>query len=136
MPTVTESFSGLYAFLGYFGAACVLLVIFCIVYLWVTPYHELRLVREGKCAPAVSFGGAVIGFVIPMASAIAHSVSFMDMLVWALVALLVQVLVFLILRVTLTGLVHDIAGDRMGPAVVVAVFSTAAGILSAACMSW
>ncbi len=136
MPTVSESLNGLYAFLGYFGAACVLLAIFCLVYLWVTPYHELRLVRQGKCAPAVSFGGAIIGFVIPMASAIAHSVSFMDMLLWARVALLVQVLVFLTLRVTLTGLVHDIAEDRMGPAMVVAVFSTAAGILSAASMSW
>jgi len=136
MPTVSESLSGLYAFLGYFGASSVLLVLFCVVYLWVTPYHELRLVRQGKCAPAVSFGGAIIGFVIPMASAISHSVSFLDMLLWALVALLVQVLVFFVLKLTLTGLVHDIAEDRMGSAVVLAVFSVAAGILSAASMSW
>jgi putative membrane protein len=136
MPTVSESLSGLYAFLGYFGASCTLLAIFCFVYLWVTPYHELRLVREGKCAPAVSFGGAVIGFVIPLASAISHSLSFIDMFLWALVALVVQVLVFFALRLTLTGMVHDIAEDRMGPAVIVAVFSVAAGILSAASMSW
>ncbi len=58
------------------------------------------------------------------------------MLLWALVALVVQVLVFLTLRVALTELVHDIAEDRMGPAMVVAVFSTAAGILSAASMLW
>ena len=136
MPTVSESLNGLYAFLGYFGASCALLVIFSFVYLWVTPYHELRLVRQGKCAPAVSFGGAIIGFVIPLASAISHSVSFLDMLLWAVVALLVQVFVFFTLKLTLTGLVHDIAEDRMGPAVVVAVFSVAAGILSAASMSW
>ncbi len=136
MPTVSESFSGLYAFLGYFGASCALLALFCLVYLWVTPYPELRLVREGKCAPAVSFGGAVLGFVIPLASAIAHSVSFIDMLLWAVVALLVQVLVFFALRLLLADLVHDIASDRMGPALVVAVFSVAAGILSAASTSW
>ncbi len=136
MPTASESLSGLYAFLGYFGTSCALLVLFCFIYLWVTPYHELRLVREGKCAPAVSFGGAVIGFVIPLASAIAHSLSFLDMFLWALVALVVQVLVFLVLRLSLTGLVHDIAEDRMGPAVIVAVFSSAAGILSAASMTW
>jgi putative membrane protein len=136
MPTVPESLSGLFDFLGYFGASCALLALFCFVYLWATPYHEIRLVRKGKCAPAVSFGGAVFGFVIPMASAITHSISFADMLLWALVALLIQVLVFLALRLSLTGLVHDIADDRMGPAVIVAVFSVAAGILSAACMSW
>ncbi|HTP65873.1 MAG TPA: DUF350 domain-containing protein [Geobacteraceae bacterium] len=136
MPTASESLSGLFAFLGYFGASCALLVLFCVIYLWVTPYHELRLVSEGKCAPAVSFGGAVFGFVIPLASAIVHSLSFLDMFLWALVALLVQVLVFVILRLVLRGMVRDIAEDRMGPAVIVAVFSAAAGILSSACMSW
>lgn len=135
-PTVMESFSGLYAFIGYFAASAILLVLFCCIYLWVTPYPELRLVQGGKTAPAISFGGAVLGFVLPLASAIAHSVSFMDMTLWALVALVVQVLVFLVLRATLSGMVRDIGEDRMGPAIVVAVFSIAAGILNAACMTW
>jgi putative membrane protein len=135
-PTVLESFSGLGAFFGYFGASAVLLVLFCVVYLRVTPYAELSLVKEGKTAPAISFGGAVIGFVLPLAGAITHSVSFLDMALWALVALVVQVIVFLVLKVCLPGLVRDIAEDRMGPAIVVAVFSTAAGVLNAACMTW
>jgi putative membrane protein len=134
--TVFESFSGLYAFFGYFGGSALLLVLFCLVYLRVTPYAELRLVREGKTAPAVSFGGALIGFVLPLASAITHSVSFVDMALWALVALVVQILVFIALKTCLSGLVNDIAEDRMGPAIVVAVFSIAAGLLNAACMSW
>jgi putative membrane protein len=58
------------------------------------------------------------------------------MALWALVALVVQVIVFLVLKVCLPGLVRDIAEDRMGPAIVVAVFSTAAGVLNAACMTW
>lgn len=135
-PSVSESLSGLYAFFGYFAASSVLLVLFCAVYLRVTPYPELRLVREGKTAPAISFGGAVLGFVLPLASAIAHSVSFIDMVLWALVALAVQVLVFLLLRASLSGLVRDIAENRTGPAIVVAVFSIAAGVLNAASMSW
>jgi putative membrane protein len=134
--TIMESYSGLGAFFGYFGASAVLLVLFCVVYLRVTPYAELSLVKEGKTAPAVSFGGAVIGFVLPLASAIAHSVSLLDMALWAVVALVVQVIVFLALKVCLSGLVRDIAEDRMGPAIVVAVFSTAAGMLNAACMTW
>ena len=72
-PSMLESLSGLYAFLGYFAASAALLVLFCAVYLRVTPYPELRLVREGKTAPAVSFGGAVLGFVVPLAGAIAHT---------------------------------------------------------------
>lgn len=134
--TILESFSGLYDFLAYFAVSAVLLALFCIVYLAVTPYPELRLVKEGKTAPAISFGGAVIGFVLPLASAISHSVSFMDMALWALVALAVQVIVFLILRVCFSGLVRDIAEDRLGAATVVAVFSIATGLLNAACMTW
>jgi putative membrane protein len=136
MPIFMESFSGLYAFLGYFTGAAVLLVLFCLVYLQVTPYPELRLVKEGKTAPAISFGGAVIGFVLPLASAIAHSVNFVDMLLWALVALVVQLLVFFILRVAFPGLITGIADDRIAPAIVVATFSTAAGVLNAASMTW
>lgn len=135
-PTVLESLSGLYAFLAYFAASAVLLVLFCTIYLRVTPYPELRLIKEGKTAPAISFGGAVIGFVLPLASAIAHSVSLGDMVLWALVALIVQVIVFLFLRVCFSGLVRDIGEDRMGAAIVVAVFSSAAGLLNAACMTW
>jgi putative membrane protein len=134
--TIMESFSGLGAFFGYFAASAVLLVLFCVVYLRVTPYAELSLVKEGKTAPAISFGGALIGFVLPLASAITHSVSFLDMALWALVALVVQVIVFLVLKGCLPGAIRDIAEDRMGPAIVVAVFSTAAGILNAACMTW
>jgi putative membrane protein len=93
-------------------------------------------VREGKTAPAVSFGGAVLGFVVPLAGAIAHSVSFLDMVLWALVALVVQVIVFLVLRISLPGLVRDIEDNRIGSALVLAVFSTAAGLLNAACMTW
>jgi putative membrane protein len=134
--SVLESFSGLAAFFGYFAASVVLLVLFCAVYLRVTPYAELQLVKEGKTAPAISFGGAVIGFVLPLASAITHSVSFLDMALWALVALVVQVVVFLVLKACLPGAVRGIAEDRMGPAIVVAVFSTATGVLNAACMTW
>lgn len=135
-PPVSESLTGLYAFLGYFAASSLMLVAFCIMYLRVTPYPELQLVREGKTAPAISFGGAVLGFVLPMASAITHSVSFIDMLVWALLALVVQILVFIIVRIAMPGLIRDIPEDRTGPATVVAIFSVAAGILNAASMSW
>lgn len=135
-PSIAESLAGLVPFLGYFAASVVLLLVFCFVYLHVTPFPELRLVRQGKTAPAVSFGGAVLGFVLPVASAVAHSVSFLDMLLWGTVALVVQVVVFLALRLFLGALVRDIAEDRMGAAIVVAVFSISAGLLNAACMTW
>ena len=134
--TVLESLSGLTSFLVHFVAAIVLMALFTVIYVRVTPYPEFRLIREGKTAPAISFSGALLGFVIPLASAIVSSVSFLDMVIWAGVALVVQILVFLVLRGIFGELCHDIAENMTAPAILLAVLSLAAGLLSAACLTY
>jgi len=134
--TIAESLTGLGNFIAYFGSGAALLTFFCLVYGWVTPYPEFSLIREGKVAPAISFSGALLGFVIPLASVISHSVALLDMVIWALVALVVQVLVFLGLRLFAGDLAQDIANDRPAPAILLAVLSLAAGIINAACMTY
>ena len=86
---LTQSLSGLPAFLSYFATAIGLLALFLAVYVFITPYREITLIREGNAAAAASLGGAVLGFVLPLASAITHSVSLPDMAVWGLIALVV-----------------------------------------------
>ncbi|NVN90841.1 MAG: DUF350 domain-containing protein [Desulfuromonadales bacterium] len=132
--TVAESLAGLTSFFVNFVAALVFAVLFSAVYIRVTPFAEFRLIREGKVAPAISFSGALLGFVIPLASAIANSVSFMDMVVWALVALVVQILVFVTLRLVFSDLSRSIAENQLAPAILLSVLSLAAGILNAACL--
>ncbi len=134
--TIAESLAGLGSFIAYFGIAAALLILFCLVYSWVTPYPEFKLIKAGKVAPAISFSGALLGFVIPLASVISHSIALLDMIVWALVALVVQVLVFLGLRLFIGDLAQDIANDQPAPAVLLAVLSLAAGIINAACMTF
>jgi putative membrane protein len=132
--TVVESLAGLTGFLLHFVAAVLLLVVFTSLYVRVTPYPEFALIREGKIAPAISLSGALLGFVIPLASAVISSVSLLDMVLWALVALVVQILVYLLLKAFFTDLPNDIATDRIAPALLLATLSLSAGILSAACM--
>lgn len=131
-----DSFQGLFNFGAYFMAALGYLLIFCVVYARVTPYAELKLVREGKLAPAISFSGAVIGFVLPLNSAITHSVGFSDMLLWALVAMAVQILVFSLVRLIFRDLVRQIEENQTAAATLLAVFSVAIGLLNAASMSY
>lgn len=134
--TVLESFQGLFEFAKYFVAALAYLLLFCTIYCKVTPYDELKLVREGKLAPAISFGGAFIGFVLPLQSAITHSVGFVDMLVWALVAMVVQILVFFIVRFIFKDLVKQIEENQLAAATLLAFFAIAIGILNAASMTY
>jgi len=134
--TIMDSLAGLASFLGYFTAAVLLLLLFSLVYGRVTPYSEFRLIKDGKVAPAVSFVGALLGFVSPLASAITHSVALLDMIVWAVIALVVQIGVFLILRLLFADLCREIAADGLSAAILLGGVSFAVGILNAACMSY
>lgn len=134
--TVVDSLQGLFAFAKYFLAALGYLLVFCAIYCKVTPYDELKLVREGKLAPAISFGGAFIGFVLPLHSAITHSVGFVDMLIWALIAMVVQILVFSLVRLFFKDLVRQIEENQPAAASLLAFFSIAIGILNAASMTY
>jgi len=131
-----ESLSGLIGFCKYFGAAVGFVVVFYQAYSWITPYNELKLVREGNVAPAISFGGALIGFILPLHSAITHSVGFLDMLIWAAVAMIVQLTVFGIVRLFFKDLVREIEKNQTAAATLLAFFSIAIGILNAASMNY
>lgn len=134
--TLLESIQGLFDFAKYFVAALGFLLVFCTIYCKVTPYDELKLVREGKVAPAISFGGAFIGFVLPLHSAITHSVAFTDMLLWALIAMVVQLLVFSMVRMIFKDLVKQIEDNQVAAASLLAFFAVAIGILNAASMTY
>jgi putative membrane protein len=133
---IAITLEGLLPFLAYFVGGAIFVVLFSIIYLMVTPYQEIRLVREGKTAPAISFGGAILGFICPLTAAIAHSVNFLDMVIWALIALVVQILVFLFFRLVFRSLIADIANDKIGSALFLAIVSVAAGLVNAASMTY
>ncbi len=128
--------SGLPAFLSYFGVAVGLLLAFAFVYSAITPHHEFRLIREGKTAAAVAFGGTLLGFVLPLHSAISHSVNLIDCALWGGVAFVVQIVTFFALRMLITDLPDRISRDEVASGVFVATTSLAVGLLNAACMTY
>ena len=123
-------------FLAYLGAAAVLLAAFVAIYLVVTPYDEIKLIRENNLAAAVSLSGAVLGFAMPIANVIAHSDTLLDLAVWGAIAGLVQLAAWGVARVALPTLKEDIAANRVAPAVFVAALSLTVGLINAACMTY
>ena len=123
-------------FLVFFGIALLLLAVFTVIYVWVTPHKEFTLIRAGNTAAAISFAGATIGFVIPLASVIANSLNVIDMLVWSAIAMIVQIAVFAIARMLMPDLLKSIEAGQVAPAAMLASFSLAIGILNAACMTY
>jgi putative membrane protein len=130
------SFSGFDDFLIYLGIAAVLLAVFIAIYLRITPYREIKLIREGNTAAAFSLSGTVIGMVLPLASALEFSVGLIDLAVWATIALVVQILVFVIARVALPNIVQDIPDGKQASGIFLGSISIAAGLLNAAAMTY
>jgi putative membrane protein len=136
MEFLKLSLSGFDEFLVYAGLAIAFVYAFMIAYMWITPYDELKLIKDGNVAAALSLSGAVLGFSLPLASAIVHSVHPWDMMLWAAIALAVQLMVYVAVRFTLLNVTRRIPDGQVASGIVLASISIAAGVLNAASMTY
>ncbi len=128
--------AGATAFIIAFAAAAAFFVAFKLIYQAVTPYHESSLIREGNTAAAVSLGGALIGFVLPLASALSQTVSLPEFAAWALLAGVIQIVSFIVVsRLVYKNLAERIEAGEMAAALYMASISIGVGLLNAACMT-
>lgn len=136
MEFLKFSLSGLPAFLAYLGTGIVFVAVFTFIYTRITAHKEVSLVKANVPSAAVAFAGSLIGFCLPIASAMAHSVSLLDCVVWAVVGLVVQVLTYFLVRLSIADISQRISAGEMSSGVWLAGFSLASGILSAAAMTY
>ena len=99
-----ESFAGFDDFLVYLLISGTLLAVFIAIYVRITPYREIALIREGNIAAAYSLSGTILGMVIPLSSAVKSSVGPIDLVIWCVIALAVQLIVFVVARITLPNI--------------------------------
>jgi putative membrane protein len=101
------------------------------LYMWITPYEDVRLVREGNAAAAVALGGAFLGLAIPLAGSLAGSVTALDILLWGIVTVVVQLVCFKVVDLVLRGLPRRIADGEMAAAIFLAFVKVSAGAIVA-----
>ena len=122
-------------FFAYFGAAVALAVAFLALYVMITPHKELALIRDGNNAAAAQLTGTFLGFAVPVAIVIGHSVSIPDMLLWGAVAALVQLAVFFVIsRLLFKTISQRITDSCTASGIFVGGMGLGTGILQAACM--
>ena len=136
MRQVFDSFAGFDDFLLYLALSLVLLALFVAVYVRVTPYREIALIREGNMAAAFSLSGALLGFIIPLTAAVRFSVNLVDMAMWGLIALVVQVAAFVVARILIPSITEDIPAGKAAQGFFLGCLSLGVGLLNAACMSY
>jgi putative membrane protein len=124
------------AFVVAFVAAGLFTVIFKVVYQWVTPYNEGKLIREGNVAAALALGGALVGYVLPLASALSNTVSLVEFCAWAALAGVIQIAAFTVVRmVAMKDVSARIEKGEIAAGLYLMSISLAVGLLNAACMT-
>ncbi|WP_421932447.1 DUF350 domain-containing protein [Phenylobacterium sp.] len=124
------------AFLIAFVAAGLFTLAFKVLYQWVTPYNEAKLIREGNTAAAIALGGALLGYVIPLASALSHTITLIEFCAWGALAGVIQIAAFTLIRMmVMKDVSARIERGEIAAGVYLMSISLAVGFLNAACMT-
>jgi putative membrane protein len=131
-----NSIAGLPAFIAYFATALALVAAYLAVYLTATAHREIALIRAGNVAAALGLCGGLIGYALPLSVAIYNAQSILDCVIWGLVALVVQILIYWLTRLVLPDLSQRVGAGDMAAALLLAGNSLAGGLVNAASMTY
>jgi putative membrane protein len=131
-----ESFVGIQNFLIFFLVAVGLVGIYLGMYTLATAHNEFSLIRQNVVSASVALGLSLVGFALPLGSAIVHARTVLDCVVWGTVALAVQIAAYWLVRLILPNLSERIASDEMAAALFLGAASLSAGIVNAAAMTY
>ena len=112
-----------------------MLVAAIFVYIKITPYDEIKLIRGGNMAAAVSLSGAIIGLALPLAFSMASSISVWEVLIWGPVTLVLQLIAFRVTDLVLNDLPKRIVDAEMGPAILLVSIKLGAAAINAAAVT-
>ena len=126
--------SGLPILLLQFVICIALLMVGVAIYTKVTPFHERELLREGNVAAATVFSGAVIALAIPLAALLATTRTVLDIVVWGIVAILLQLVTVVIACHLMRGMRLTIEGGSVAAALPITAAQLAIALLNAAAM--
>ncbi|MCG7548472.1 DUF350 domain-containing protein [Pseudoalteromonas sp. Of7M-16] len=133
---ILESLQGFIPFILYFLIGYLLILTFLYVYTRITPHCEWKLVKEDNPAAAAAFGGTLIGFTLPIASAAVNAVSLVDFAIWGIIAGVMQLVTFFLVRLYMPKLSEKIENNHISAGLFLGGASLATGILNAACMTY
>ena len=127
---------GLADFAIYFGMGLGFMVLYVVLYLYATPHREITLIRGDNLPAAVVLAGALLGFVLPLASALRVADGLLDVAAWAFMALIAQLAAYALVSLLLKDFSRRINRGEMAAAVLAAAIHVGVGLLNSAAMSF
>jgi len=125
LPVLVLQFATTFALLGVGAAA----------YMAVTPFHERDLVAAGNTAAGIVVAGTLVALAIPLAATLASSTYTLDILLWGVVALVIQLATFRLAAMLVPGLQGMIEQGNVAAACVLTGIQIAVALLNAGAMA-
>jgi putative membrane protein len=134
-PEVQAFATGFPVTLLHVGVALTLLFAGSGVYIMLTPHKEVALVRAGNTAAAISLAGILLGLAIPLAQALKSSTNLVDLALWGVATLFVQLLISRLTDLVLHGMPKRIQDGEVAAATLMAAVKIATGLILGAAVS-
>jgi putative membrane protein len=136
LSLVTDSLrAGLPVLLPQFLATLLLLAVGVMCYRVLTPFRERELVAAGNTAGGVVYAGSIVAMAIPLAATLATSTVLLDIVMWGIVALILQLIAFGIAAVLLRDLRRMIEDGNVAAALALVGIQFAIALLNAGAMA-
>jgi putative membrane protein len=132
----------------YLGIAIPIVIVGILVFIYTTPYREYRLIQDGAAvddpqkiaaakAAAHDLSGKIIGLSIVVASVVINSGSIVDLLIWGLIGIVFQVIIFYLFAwLTPFHVIQEIPKGNVAIGIFSSRMSIVSGLLLAALVSY
>ncbi|SMF91156.1 putative membrane protein [Azospirillum oryzae] len=127
--------TGLPVLLVQLATALALLVAGVAVYTRITPFDERRLVAEGNAAGGLTLAGSIVALAIPLAATLATSAFVLDILLWGVVALILQLVAFAVATLLIRDLRGQIESGNVASAAALVGVQLGVALINAAAMA-
>lgn len=127
--------SGFPTTLAHLAVTLALLAIGATVYVLLTPWKEIALVRQGNAAAAVGLAAVFVGLATPLAVSLSVSISLRDIVLWGAATVVLQLLAFRVVDALLIGLPQRIRDGEVAAAIVLAGAKLGTALILAAALT-
>ncbi len=132
---MNEFLSSLAEFFAFFAVSAVLTIVFTLIYWRVTKHDEFKLIKEKSTAAAIAFSGSLIGFALPLVSVMVNSNGIIEVVLWGVVAMIVQIVVYFFVRWPMPRISERIEENEIAAGIWLGTASLVGGMLNAASMT-
>ena len=134
-PEVQAFASGFPVTLLHAGISLLILVLGVAAYGVLSPIKEVALIREGSTAATTAFAGALLGLAIPLAVSLTASASWIEIALWGVSLVVVQLLVFRLIDLLLAGIPQRVRAGETDAALLLAAARIGAALILAAAVA-